>query len=364
MKILTSPLILLPLLGSMSTTLTAAEKVLHVYNWSDLIAEDTVPNFEKATGMKVVYDLLDSNETLEVKVLSGNSGYDIVVPSNTFFANQAKAGAYMPLDRSKIPNWKNLDPMILEKARSFDPDNKYSIPYVWGTTGIGYNQDKVKAVLGVDKIDSWDAIFNPESMKKLTKCGVAFLDAPDEVYAAALLYKGLGANPHSEEDIKAAEAVLKAVQPYVTYYHSSRYITDLASGEVCVAIGWSGDVLQAKMRAAEAGNGVNVAYVVPKEGAATWFDAMAIPADSKNADEAHAFINYILEPKVSADITEYVKYPTANAAALAVLTPETRSNTLVHPTPEELTNAVALEALSPKIQRQMTRSWSTVKAGK
>jgi putrescine transport system substrate-binding protein len=364
MKKLISIMIALPLLGTMSAAVHAQANVLHVYNWNDLIAEDTVANFEKTTGIKVVYDIVDSNETLEVKVLSGNSGYDVVVPSNTFLAHQAKAGAYQPLDRAKLPNWKNLDPVILEKATAFDPANTYSIPYVWGTTGIGYNPTKVKAALGVDKIESWDTIFNPDSMKKLSKCGVAFLDAPDEVYAAALLYKGMGANPHSLEDIKAAENVLKAVRPYVTYYNSSKYIADLANGDICVAIGWSGDVLQAKMRADEVNNGVQIAYVLPKEGAATWFDVMSIPADSKNVDGAHKFLNYILEAQVSADITEYIKYPTGNAAAIAVLNSETRNNSFIYPSADELKGAVALEALSPAIQRAMTRSWNTVKSGK
>ncbi|MBU1330172.1 MAG: polyamine ABC transporter substrate-binding protein [Gammaproteobacteria bacterium] len=364
MKTFGKTLLALSLAGAMTGVVQADEKVLHVYNWSDYIAEDTLANFEKETGIKVVYDVFDSNETLEAKLLSGRSGYDIVVPSNQFLAKQIKAGVFQKLDKSKLPNWKNLNPDLMKALDNSDPGNLYAFPYLWGTTGIGYNPEKVKAALGVDTIDSWDAVFKPENMEKLKSCGVAMLDAPDEVYGAALHYLGLNPNPTNVEDVKKAEDLLMSVRPYVTYFHSSKYISDLANGNICVALGWSGDVFQAQARAEEAENNVPVAYTIPKEGAASFFDMMAIPADAKNVEAAHVFLNYILTPEVIAPISDYVAYPNGNSAATPLVAEEVRNNPGIYPTEEASKKLYTFSELSPAVQRAITRSWTKVKSGR
>ncbi len=357
-------LLALSLAGAVIGVAQAEEKVLHVYNWSDYIAEDTLANFEKETGIKVVYDVFDSNETLEAKLLSGGSGYDVVVPSNQFLAKQIKAGVFQKLDKSKLPNWKNLNPDLMKALETADPGNLYAFPYLWGTTGIGYNPEKVKAALGVDTIDSWDVIFKPENMEKLKACGVSMLDAPDEVYAAALHYQGLNPNPTSVDDVKKAEELLMKVRPYVTYFHSSKYISDLANGNICVALGWSGDVFQAQARAEEAKNNVPVSYAIPKEGAASFFDMMAIPADAKNVEAAHTFLNYILTPEVIAPISDYVAYPNGNAAATPLVAEEIRNNPGIYPTEAASKKLYTFSELSPSVQRAVTRSWTKVKSGR
>ncbi len=364
MKTFGKTLLALSLAGAITGVAQAEDKVLHVYNWSDYIAEDTLENFQKETGIKVVYDVFDSNETLEAKLLSGRSGYDVVVPSNQFLAKQIKAGVFQKLDKSKLPNWKNLNPDLMKALETADPANQYAFPYLWGTTGIGYNSEKVKAALGIDTIDSWDVIFKPENMEKLKSCGVSMLDAPDEVYAAALHYLGLPPNPTSAEDVKKAEDLLMQVRPYITYFHSSKYISDLANGNICVALGWSGDVFQAQARAEEAENNVPVAYAIPKEGAASFFDMMAIPADAKNVEEAHVFLNYILTPEVIAPISDYVAYPNGNSAATPLVDEEIRNNPGIYPTEEASKKLYTFSELSPKVQRAVTRSWTKVKSGR
>ncbi|MHA6494797.1 polyamine ABC transporter substrate-binding protein [Pseudomonas borbori] len=364
MKTFGKTLLALSLVGAITGVAQAEDKVLHVYNWSDYIAEDTLANFEKETGIKVVYDVFDSNETLEAKLLSGGSGYDVVVPSNQFLAKQIKAGVFQKLDMSKLPNWKNLNPDLMKALETADPGNLYAFPYLWGTTGIGYNPEKVKAALGVDTIDSWDVIFKPENMEKLKSCGVSMLDAPDEVYAAALHYQGLNPNPTSVEDVKKAEELLMKVRPYVTYFHSSKYISDLANGNICVALGWSGDIFQAQARAEEAKNNVPVAYTIPKEGAASFFDMMAIPADAKNVEEAHIFLNYILKPEVIAPISDYVAYPNGNSAATPLVAEEIRNNPGIYPTEAASKKLYTFSELKPAVQRAVTRSWTKVKSGR
>ncbi|MFW9606065.1 MAG: polyamine ABC transporter substrate-binding protein, partial [Pseudomonas sp.] len=309
----------------------AEEKVVHIYNWSDYIAEDTLANFEKTTGIKPIYDVFDSNEVLEAKLLSGGSGYDVVVPSNQFLAKQIKAGVFQKLDKTKLPNWKNLNPTIMKALEGSDPGNQYAFPYLWGTTGIGYNPEKVKAALGVDKIDSWDVVFKPENLAKLKSCGVAILDAPQEIIAASLHYQGLNPNPQTAADVAKAEELLMKIRPYVTYFHSSKYITDLANGNVCLAVGWSGDIFQAKDRAEEAGGNVKVEYAIPKEGAAFFFDMMAIPADAKNIEAAHTFMNYMLQPEVIAPVSDYVSYPNGNSAATPLVAEAIRNNPNIYP---------------------------------
>ncbi|MCU1749692.1 polyamine ABC transporter substrate-binding protein [Pseudomonas sp. 6D_7.1_Bac1] len=341
-----------------------AASTVHIYNWSDYIGQTTLADFEKATGIKPVYDVFDSNETLEGKLLAGRTGYDVVVPSNHFLGKQIKAGAFQKLDKSQLPNYSNLDPALLKRLEMNDPGNQYAVPYLWGTNGIGYNVDKVKAVLGVDKIDSWAVLFEPENIKKLSSCGVAFLDSADEMLPTVLNYMGLNANSTNPEDYKKAEAKLLAVRPYVTYFHSSKYISDLANGNICVAVGFSGDIFQAKARAAEAGKGVKVAYAIPKEGGALWFDMLAIPKDSANVKQAHAFINYVLKPDVIAQVSDAVGYANPNPGSDKLMEQSIRTDESVYPPQAVLEKAYVSIELPPTIQRLMTRSWTKVKSGK
>lgn len=339
------------------------EPVLNVYNWSDYISENAIGDFETASGIKVTYDMFDSNEVLETKLLAGNTGYDIVVPSASFLERQIKAGVFMPLDKSKLPNLANMDPEIMARVAQHDPGNTHAVPYLWGTTGIGYNPAKVKEVLGVDTIDSWATIFDPENAAKLAKCGLVMLDAPTEVFDTVLIYLGKDPNAENEEDLNAARDLLLKVRPHVRYFHSSSYIDDLANGEICVALGWSGDIFQARDAGAAAETPVTVAYSIPKEGAIMWFDMMAIPADAKHPDNAHQFINYLMDPKVIAGITNYVVYANGNAASLEFVDEATRNDPAVYPTPEVKQKLFASLAESEDYTRLSTRAWTTVQTG-
>jgi putrescine transport system substrate-binding protein len=353
------------LLGSMAGAVQAAEKVLHVYNWSDYIAKDTVAKFEKESGVKVVYDVFDSNETLEAKLLAGKSGYDIVVPSNNFMAKQIKAKVYQPLDKSKLPNWNNLNADLLKTLEVSDPGNQYAFPYMWGSIGIGYNIDKVKAALGENApVNSWDLLFKPENIEKLKSCGVAFLDSPTEILPIALHYLGYSPNSQDPKQLKAAGALFLKIRPYITYFHSSKYISDLANGNLCVAVGYSGDIQQSKSRAEEAKSGVKVGYSIPKEGAGTFFDMVAIPADAPNVDSAYAFMNFLLKPEIMAEITNEVRFPNGNAAATPLVDEAIRNDPGIYPTPEVMAKLYAFEDLPAKVQRAMTRSWTKIKSGK
>ena len=341
-----------------------AAPTVHIYNWSDYIGETTLVDFNKATGIKPVYDVFDSNETLEGKLLAGHTGYDVVVPSNHFLGKQIKAGAFQKLDKSQLPNYSNLDPVLLKRLEKNDPGNQYAVPYLWGTNGIGYNVEKVKAALGVDKIDSWAMLFEPENIKKLSSCGVSFLDSGDEIIPAMLNYMGLSPNSQDPEDYKKAEAKLLAIRPYVTYFNSSKYISDLANGEICVAAGFSGDVFQAKARAAEAGKGIDIAYVIPKEGGNLWFDMLAIPRDATNIKEAHAFINYLLKPDVIAKVSDSVGYANPNPKAGELMDQAVRTDEAVYPSQAVVDKLYVNAELPAKIQRLMTRSWTKIKSGK
>lgn len=341
-----------------------AASTVHIYNWSDYIGETTLADFEKATGIKPVYDVFDSNETLEGKLLAGRTGYDVVVPSNHFLGKQIKAGAFQKLDKAQLPNYANLDPALLKRLEKNDPGNQYAVPYLWGTNGIGYNVEKIKAVLGVDKIDSWAMLFEPENIKKLSSCGVSFLDSGDEMIPAMLNYLGLNPNSEDPEDYKKAEAQLLKIRPYVTYFNSSKYISDLANGEICVAAGFSGDIFQARARASEAGKGVEIAYVIPKEGGNLWFDMLAIPRDATNVKQAHAFINYVLNPEVIAQVSDTVGYANPNPKSGELMDQKVRTDEAVYPPQAVVDKLYVNSELPPKIQRLMTRSWTKVKSGK
>ncbi|WP_276488128.1 polyamine ABC transporter substrate-binding protein [Ectopseudomonas mendocina] len=365
MKTFGKTLLALSLAAAVAGAAQADDKVLHVYNWSDYIAPDTLANFEKETGIKVVYDVFDSNEVLEAKLLAGSSGYDVVVPSNPFLAKQIKAGVFQKLDKSKLPNWKNLDTDLLKALEPSDPGNLYSIPYMWGTIGIGYNVDKVKAVLGDGApIDSWDLVFKPENIEKLKSCGVSFLDSPTEILPAALHYLGYAPDSSSTDELKKAEELFLTIRPSISYFHSSKYISDLANGNICVAVGYSGDIYQGKSRAEEAGNGVQVGYNIPKEGAGSFFDMLAIPADAKNVEAAHVFLDYLMRPEVIAEIGNFTQFPTGNAAAVPLADEALRNDPGVYPTPEVLKKIYTFPDLPAGVQRNMTRSWTKIKSGR
>lgn len=362
MKTLSKTVALTALAASVASAALAEDQLVRIYNWSDYIAEDTLDNFTAETGIETVYDVYDSNDILEAKVLSGQSGYDLVMPTTDYMARQIQAGAYQKLDKSLIPNWGNLDQDLMATLETYDPGNEYGVPWQWGTTGIGYNIDKVQEILGDDApIGSWDLIFKPEYASKLAECGITMLDSPEEVLRAYLKYQGKNPNSPNPDDFAEAAEALQAVRPYIQYFHSSRYVTDLANGDVCVSIGWSGDVFQAMVRAEEAENGVNIDYYIPREGSALWADMMVIPADSRNAEEAHAFINYILQPQPAADLTNYVWYGSPVKAAEPFIDPEILNNPGIYP--EEGTELYSFEVLSNSVQRVLTRSWTRLKSG-
>ncbi|WP_300304357.1 polyamine ABC transporter substrate-binding protein [Ferrovibrio sp.] len=341
----------------------AQDKVVNVYNWSDYIDPQVLKDFEAETGIRVRYDVYDSNDTLESKLLAGKTGYDIVVPTQYYMARQVQAKLLKPLDKSKIPNLKNLDPALMQRLARFDPENKHAAIYLWGTSGIGLNPDKIKQRLPNPPANSLRMLFDPAVVSKVADCGVVVLDAPDELMTAALKYLGLDPNAKDADSIAKAEAALMKVRPYIRKFHSSQYINDLANGDACLAYGFSGDILQARTRAEEAKKGVRVQYLLPKEGAQQWFDVMVIPADAPNADNAHAFINYILQPKVIAKITNAVQYPNAVPAALPLVSKEAMADRDVFPTAEIIKTLYTVQPFNQSEQRLLTRAWTRVKGG-
>jgi putrescine transport system substrate-binding protein len=342
------------------------EQVLHVYNWSDYIADEALAQFQQETGIKVVYDVYDSNEILEAKLLAGRSGYDLVFPTARPFAQRhIKAGIYQPLDKSALQNYGNLDPVIMANLAEVDPGNAHVVPYMWGTTSIGYNVDKVAAALGADTpVDTWALIFDPENAEKLADCGISLLDDPTEVISAALIYLGKDPNSTAPEDLAAVTELLGKVRPHIRYFHSSQYINDLANGDLCVAHGYSGDVLQARDRADEAGNNVRVALTIPREGAIIAVDVMAIPADAPHPRNAHAFIDFLLRPEVIAKITDYVAFANPNPASFELLDPEVRNDPGIFPSPAVMERLVSPAELAPADQRARTRAWTRIKTGR
>jgi putrescine transport system substrate-binding protein len=341
----------------------AQDNIVNVYNWSDYIAEDTVAKFEAETGIKVNYDVFDSNELVEAKLLAGASGYDVVVPSGFFLERQVAAGLFLPFDKSKLPNLANMDPEVMASTAAHDPDNAHSVDYMWGTTAIGYNVEKVKAALGDQPIDTWDIVFKPEIVSKLKDCGVSLLDAPAEIMASALNYLGLDPNSESTDDLKKAEELLMSIRPYVRYFNSSQYIDDLGNGEVCLSVGYSGDVFIARDAAAEAKAGVEVAYTIPKEGALKWFDLFAIPADAPHVDNAYKFIDFMMRPDIAAANTNFVFYASGNKAALDLIDPAIKSDPAIYPTAEISAKLFPLKAHTPDYDELLTETWQRIKAG-
>ncbi len=342
---------------------TDEEKTLNVYNWSDYIDESVIPDFTAETGIKVQYDVFDSNEVLETKLLAGSTGYDIVVPSASFLERQIKAGVFQKLDPARLPNLKNMDPEITQRVALHDPGNEHSVNYLWGTSGVGYNVDKIAAAMPDAPINSFAMFYDPKVVSKFKSCGVAILDAPSEVVGTVLIYLGKDANSENPDDLAAAEKVLTAIRPNIKYINSSKYIEDLANGEICLALGWSGDVLQARDRAVEADNGITIKYAIPNEGAVMFFDMLAIPADAKHVKNAYLFIDYLMRPDVAAKNSNYVNFANSNAASYGLVSEEVLNDPGIYPTAEVKTKLVPDLAESTEFTRLLTRSWTRFKTG-
>ncbi|MBL8314995.1 MAG: polyamine ABC transporter substrate-binding protein [Rubrivivax sp.] len=341
------------------------EKVLNVYNWSDYIAEDTLKNFEKETGIKVRYDNFDNNEILHAKLVAGKTGYDIVVPSSNWAKLQADGGLLRKLDKSLLPNLKNLDPAVQAQLARLDPGNDYMVNWLWGYDTVGINVDKVKAALGSTPMPDnvWDLVFKPEYISKLKSCGVSFLDSATEVVPSVLHY--LGKPPYSKNpgDYSAAAAVLKSVRPYVTLFSSSGYINDMANGSICLALGWSGDINIARQRAIDGKTGQNIQALIPKTGGVLFFDVMVIPAEAPRPNNAHKFMNYIMRPEVHASLTNKVFYANPNAASRALVKPEVANNPSVFLSPADLARMAPPDSLNNDLRRLMTRTYTSFKTG-
>jgi putrescine transport system substrate-binding protein len=341
------------------------KRVVNVYNWSDYIAPTVVEDFSKESGIKVHYDTFDSNDTLEAKLLAGKSGYDVVVPTAYFLERQIKAGVFQKLDKARLPNLANLWPEISQRLATYDPGNQYAVNYMWGTTGIGYNASKAREVLGpTGRIDSWDIVFKPENLAKFKDCGVHLLDSGDDILAAALHYLGLDPNSSNEADLQKAADLVTKIRPYVRKFHSSEYLNALASGEICLVVGFSGDIKQSQKRAAEAKNGVEIAYAIPKEGAQLWFDNLAIPRDAKNVAEANEFINYLQRPEVAAKNTNFISYANGSLASQKFIDKAILDDKTIYPDEATMRQLYTISAHDPKTQRLMNRLWTRIKTGR
>ena len=342
----------------------AKDKIVRVYNWSDYIDSSILEDFTKETGIKVVYDVFDSNEVLETKLLAGSSGYDVVVPTGPFLSRQIAAGVFQKLDKSKLPNISNMWPDIAERSSIYDPGNLYSVNYMWGTTGIGYNEAKIKERMGDAPLTSWDMIYKPDVIAKFKDCGIHVLDSADDVFPSVLNYLGLDPNSKKPEDIAKAGELMAKIRPNIQKFHSSEYINALANGDICMAIGYSGDILQARNRAEEAKNGVVINYLLPAQGAQMWFDQLAIPADAKHPEEAHAFINYLMKPEVIAKSSNFVKYANGNLASQQFVDDSVKKNPSVYPDAETMKRLFVKTSYDNKTQRIVTREWTKIITGK
>ena len=353
-------------LASLACGLSAAsaqEKVLNVFNWSDYIDTSIIDDFTKETGIRVVYDVYDSNEILETRLLAGGSGYDIVVPSAEYLARQIEAGVFQKLDPAKLPNLKNMWPVVTERVATYDPGNAYSVNYMWGTTGVGYNKAKVEELAPDAPLNSWALVFDPKYAEPLSKCGIDMLDAPGEILPAALSYLGLDPSATDAESIGKAEELLLKVRPFIRRFHSSEYINALANGDICVAVGFSGDVFQARDRAEEANRGVEIGYFIPQEGTMMWFDQMAIPADATHVMEAHQFIDYMMRPEVIAKATNFTSYANGNLASQPLIDPEILNDPAIYPDEATLKTLYVKKPYDARGQRSATRAFTTVKTG-
>ena len=339
------------------------EKILNIYNWYNYIGENTIADFEKETGIKVRYDTFDSSEVLEAKLVAGSSGYDVVIPGSGQIERYKDNDIFLELDKSKFSNLENLDPAILQRLAKQDPENKYALPWAWGTVGIGYNVEMVNAAIENPPVDSWDLIFNPEYASKLADCGIGFLDSPGEVFPTALNYLGLDPNTTDEAELKQATDLLMSIRPHIKYFNSGQLLDDLVTGEVCVVLDYNGDVSIGMVRAEEAGQDIQLAYSIPKEGAVIWFDTMAIPSDAPHADNAHLFLDFMLRPESAAGITNTVFFASPNVAATDLIDPAILADPGIYPTQDVKDNLFSLKILPPKITRKYTRAWTSIKTG-
>jgi len=352
-------------LALLSPSAKAEERTVNFYNWSNYMAPGVLEDFTRETGIKVVYDTFDANETLETRLLAGKSGYDVVVPTAYFLQRQIAANVFQKLDKSKLPNLANAWPVVTKRLAVYDPGNQYGANYMWGTTGIGYNVKAAQKILGADaRIDNWDMVFKPENLAKFRDCGIHMLDSADDIFPAALSYLGLDPNSTKQVDLeKAADLVLK-IRPYVRKFHSSEYLSALATGEICFVVGWSGDIMQARSRAAEAKNDIGIGYAIPKEGAQMFFDNLAIPADAKNVTEAYELINYLYRPEVAARNSDFVSYANGNLASQKLVDPKILNDKNIYPDEATLKNLFVITARDPATQRVINRLWTRVKTGR
>jgi putrescine transport system substrate-binding protein len=343
----------------------AEERVVNFYNWSNYMAPGVLEDFTKETGIKVVYDTFDANETLETRLLAGKSGYDVVVPTAYFLQRQIKAKVFQKLDRSKLPNLANAWPFVMQHLATYDPGNLYAANYMWGTTGIGYNVKAVQKILGPDaKIDSWDIVFQPENLAKFKDCGVHMVDAADDIFPAALHYLKLDPNSTKQADLEKAADLLSKIVPSIRKFHSSEYLSALATGEICLVVGYSGDVMQARSRAAEAKNNIEIGYTIPKEGAQLFFDNLAIPADAQHVAEAYELINYLYRPEVAAKNSNFLSYANGNLASQKLIEPTILSDKNIYPDEATLSKLFDITARDPATQRIINRLWTRVKTGR
>ena len=356
-------------LFSFSLPVKAEERVVNFYNWSNYMAPGVLEDFTKETGIKVVYDTFDANETLETRLMAGKSGYDVVVPTAYFLQRQITAHVFQKLDKSKLPNLANAWPVVTQRLAIYDPGNQYAANYMWGTTGIGYNVKAVQKILGADaRIDSWDIVFKPENLAKFRDCGVHMLDSADDIFPAALSYLGLDPNSTRQADLEQAADLVLKIRPYVRKFHSSEYLSALATGEICLVVGWSGDIMQARSRAAEAKSDaksdVEIGYAIPKEGAQMFFDNLAIPADAQHVAEAHELINYLYRPDVAARNSDFLSYANGNLASQKLVDPKILNDKNIYPDDATLKKLFVITARDPATQRIINRLWTRVKTGR
>ena len=340
-----------------------SSKVLNLYIWSDYLAPNTLSDFEKQTGIKIHVAYYDTNETLETKLLAGSSGYDIVVPTASYFERLIKAGAFTALDKTRLPNLKNMDPELMQKVKQNDPDNGHGVIYLWGTNGIGYNEKMVKAVMPDAPVDSWRMVFDPAVASKLAKCGISVLDSPAEMLRAVYSYMGKDPNSQNADDLVQAEAIMTKIRPYISSINSSGYIEALANGDICVAVAYNGDVMQSRDRAKEANKGIEIKYALPKEGSIIWFDMLAIPKEAPNLESAYAFMNYMMTPQVIADVSNFKRYADANAAAQPLVLPAVKDDAAIYPTPAQREHLTLQSSDSAEQTRAITRIWQKFKTG-
>jgi putrescine transport system substrate-binding protein len=347
------------------SSVQADERSVNFYNWSNYMAPGVLEAFTTETGIKVLYDTFDANETLETRLLAGKSGYDLVVPTAYFLQRQIKANVFQKLDRSKLPNLVHAWPFVSNQLATYDPGNQYAANFMWGTTGIGYNVKTVRKILGSDaRVDSWDFVFTPENLAKFRDCGIHMLDSADDIFPAALGYLGLDPNSTKQADLETAANLLVKIRPYVRKFHSSEYLSALATGEICLVVGWSGDILQARSRAAETNTGIEIGYAIPKEGAQMFFDNLAIPADAKNISEAYALINYLYRPDVAARNSDFLSYANGNLANQKLVDRKILDDKNIYPDEAMLAKLFVITARDPAAQRIINRLWTRVKTGR